>query len=51
MKFLTSGGQQQLHIIVRSEATIRRNKENDPNDIDFALRMESYRDRASRMSR
>jgi glyoxylase I family protein len=37
-------GQQQLHIIVRSEATIRRNKSNDPNDIHFALRMESYRD-------
>jgi glyoxylase I family protein len=38
------GGLQQLHIIVSSEATIRRNKANDPNDIHFALRMESYRD-------
>jgi catechol 2,3-dioxygenase-like lactoylglutathione lyase family enzyme len=37
-------GQQQLHIIVRSEATIRRNKSNDRSDIHFALRMESYRD-------
>jgi glyoxylase I family protein len=37
-------GQQQLHIIVRAEATIRRNKSNDPYDIHFALRMESYRD-------
>ena len=37
-------GQQQLHIIVRSEATIRRKKPNDPDDIHFALRMESYRD-------
>jgi catechol 2,3-dioxygenase-like lactoylglutathione lyase family enzyme len=36
-------GQQQLHIIVRSEATIRRNKPNDRYDIHFALRMESYR--------
>jgi glyoxylase I family protein len=37
-------GQQQLHIIVRSDATLRRNKSNDPNDIHFALRMKSYRD-------
>ena len=37
-------GQQQLHIIVRSEATIRRSKSNDPNDIHFALRTETYRD-------
>jgi glyoxylase I family protein len=38
------GGQQQLHIIVHPEATLRRNKANDPNDIHFALRLESYRD-------
>jgi glyoxylase I family protein len=37
-------GQQQLHIIVRSEATIRRNKSNDRYDIHFALRMKTYRD-------
>ncbi|MBV8279483.1 MAG: VOC family protein [Verrucomicrobia bacterium] len=37
-------GPQQLHIIVRAEATMRRNKSNDRNDIHFALRMESYRD-------
>jgi glyoxylase I family protein len=36
-------GQQQLHIIVRAEAMLRRNKSNDPNDIHFALRMKSYR--------
>jgi glyoxylase I family protein len=37
-------GQQHLHIIVRSDATLRRNKSNDPSDIHFALRMKSYRD-------
>jgi hypothetical protein len=36
-------GQQQLHVL-RSEATIRRNKSNDPYDIHFALRAKSYRD-------
>ena len=37
-------GQQQLHIIVRGEAMLRRNKPNDPYDIHFALRMNGYRD-------
>ena len=37
-------GQQQLHIQVRSDATLRRNKANDPNDVHFALRVTSYRD-------
>ena len=37
-------GQQQLHIIVRGEATLRRDKANDPDDIHFALRVTSYRD-------
>ena len=37
-------GQQQLHVLVRPEATIRRNKSNDPYDIHFALRAKSYRD-------
>ena len=38
------GDGQQLHIIVRAGATLRRNKPNDPDDIHFALRMKSYRD-------
>jgi len=37
-------GQQTVHIIVRTDATLRRNKPNDPDDIHFALRMKSYRD-------
>jgi len=38
-------GQQQLHIIVRSDATLRRDKWVDADDIHFALRVESsYRD-------
>jgi catechol 2,3-dioxygenase-like lactoylglutathione lyase family enzyme len=38
-------GQQQLHILARSDATLRRNKTNDPCDIHFALRVKnSYRE-------
>jgi hypothetical protein len=37
-------GQPQLHILVRSEATLRRDKWIDLADIHFALRVESYRD-------
>ena len=37
-------GQPQLHILVRSEATLRRGKWIDLADIHFALRVESYRD-------
>jgi glyoxylase I family protein len=37
-------GQPQLHILVRSEATLRRDKWMDLGDIHFALRVESYRD-------
>ena len=37
-------GQQQLHIIVRSDATLRRDKWVDADDIHFALRVEGYRD-------
>ena len=37
-------GQQQLHILVRSDATLRRDKWIDFNDIHFALRVESYRE-------
>ena len=37
-------GQPQLHILVRSEATLRRHKWIDLADIHFALRVESYRD-------
>ena len=37
-------GQPQLHILVRSEATLRRDKRIDLADIHFALRVESYRD-------
>jgi glyoxylase I family protein len=38
-------GHQQLHLILRSDATLRRDKTNDPNDIHFALRVKSsYRD-------
>ena len=37
-------GQPQLHILVRSEATLRRDKWIDLADIHFALRVQSYRD-------
>ena len=37
-------GPQQLHILVRSDATLRRDKWLDVDDIHFALRVESYRD-------
>jgi glyoxylase I family protein len=38
-------GQQQLHVIVNSEAMMRHNKSNDPDDVHFALRVKtSYRD-------
>jgi glyoxylase I family protein len=36
-------GLQQLHIIVNSEATIRRDKFIDLKDVHFALRVKSYR--------
>ena len=36
--------QQELHILVRSDATLRRDKWVDVYDIHFALRVESYRD-------
>ena len=37
-------GQPQVHILVRSEATLRRDKWIDLADIHFALRVQSYRD-------
>ena len=37
-------GQQQLHILLRSDATLRRDKWIDLNDVHFALRVESYHD-------
>ena len=37
-------GQQELHILVRADATFRRDKWIDFDDIHFALRVESYRD-------
>jgi catechol 2,3-dioxygenase-like lactoylglutathione lyase family enzyme len=37
-------GQPQLHILVRSEATLRRDKWIDLADIHFGLRVQSYRD-------
>jgi glyoxylase I family protein len=37
-------GKQELHINVRSDATLRRDKWIDRNDVHFALRVESYRD-------
>jgi glyoxylase I family protein len=37
-------GLPQLHILVRSEATLRRGKWIDLADIHFALRVKSYRD-------
>ena len=37
-------GQQEIHINVRSDATLRRDKWIDRNDIHFALRVKSYRD-------
>ena len=37
-------GQQELHINVRSDATLRRNKWIDRNDVHLALRVKSYRD-------
>jgi glyoxylase I family protein len=40
-------GQPQLHILVRSEATLRRDKWIDLADIHFALRVKSYRDTVS----
>jgi glyoxylase I family protein len=40
-------GQPQLHILVRSEATLRRDKWIDLADIHFALRVQSYRDTAA----
>jgi glyoxylase I family protein len=36
-------GEQQLHILVRSDAMLRRDKWIDFDDIHFALRVESYR--------
>ena len=42
-------GQQQLHIIVRREAMLRRNKPNDVDDIHFALRMNGHRDTLARL--
>lgn len=40
-------GQPQLHILVRPEATLRRDKWIDLADIHFALRVQSYRDTVS----
>ena len=40
-------GQQQLHLLVRSDATLRRDKWVDFDDIHFALRVENYRDTLS----
>lgn len=40
-------GQPQLHVLVRSEATLRRDKWIDLADIHFALRVRSYRDTVS----
>ena len=37
-------GQQELHINVRSDATLRRDKWIDRNDVHLALRVKSYRD-------
>ena len=37
-------GQQQLHIVVCSDSTIRRDKWIDLKDIHFALRVKSYHD-------
>ena len=37
-------GQQQLHLLVRSDATLRRDQWVDFDDIHFALRVENYRD-------
>jgi glyoxylase I family protein len=42
-------GDQQLHILVRSDATLRRNKTNDPYDIHFGLRVKSYRNTLARL--
>ena len=39
-----SDGQQQLHIIVCSDSTIRRDKWIDLKDVHFALRVKSYHD-------
>ena len=43
-------GEQQLHILVRSDATLRRDKWLDLYDIHFALRVESYRDKLAWLS-
>lgn len=37
-------GEQELHLLVRSDATLRRDKWIDFDDVHFALRVESYRD-------
>ena len=37
-------GQQELHVLVRSDAMLRRDKWIDLYDIHFALRVENYRD-------
>ena len=37
-------GQQELHINVRSDATLRRDKWIDRNDVHVAFRVKSYRD-------
>ena len=38
------GDNQQLHMMVRPEATMRQGKSNDSWDVHFALRVKSYRE-------
>jgi glyoxylase I family protein len=42
--FNIGDGQSSIHILVRPDATIRRNGTNDPYDVHLALRVKSYRE-------
>jgi glyoxylase I family protein len=42
--FNIGNGQTSIHILVRSDATIRRGGTNDPYDVHLALRVKSYRE-------
>jgi glyoxylase I family protein len=42
--FNLANGEPGIHILVRSDATIRRGKANDPYDVHMAVRVKSYRE-------